>query len=64
MSREGVPEKELAMTADYDSWKTTDPDDAPRCAEHGFLLLCTLCAMERLEQRADLKRDERRKNDE
>ena len=46
------------MTADFDPWLTTDPDDAEVC-EHLRILPCWECQAEHAEDEADRKREER-----
>ena len=46
------------MTADYDRWKTTEPDEC-LCEAHGRPKPCPYCRLDRLMERADLMRDER-----
>ncbi len=46
----------------YDQWKTSEPDDAALCEEHGRPQPCHFCKLYRLIDRADQMRKERIEN--
>lgn len=46
------------MTADLDSWLTSDPADDACCEEHGRLKPCPICRAESIEEHQERLREE------